>query len=284
MILYYNYHAWKGWTTDKYLSSYDIKRTRNKISLLWVNFDDWTTKKFYVKNDNNLYVDEIVIDDNDVISWIWEENSSSWNLDNDSSSIIDTISNIFSIDQDKINNLENSLSWALETWTNWFSIWTWWISSINYSPWDWNYWNIINRNDEKLTCDMFNTDWSFAYYSNWSYDLTIDLNWILDLSYWDKVPFLEELLFIPNKILSFITNPMQNIFSTLRVFGWIWENQYCYFWTIQNIEFQKHIKIWTSFWWWDDFFTVWNLTIIDYFILFFLWLPLLIISVRILLY
>jgi len=37
---------------------------------------------------------------------------------------------------------------------------------------------------------MFNEDWSFAYYSNWSYDLSIDLNNILDLGYADKVPFL----------------------------------------------------------------------------------------------
>ena len=172
----------------------------------------------------------------------------------------------------------------MDTWTNWFSIWDWWTSWINYVPWNKEYWTIINRDDNNKTCDMFNWDWSFAYYSNWSYDLSIDLNNILDLWYADKVPFLEELLYIPNKILSFITNPLNNIFSTLRVFWWIWENTYCYFGTLQTIQFQKHIMVWASFFWWEIIFTPWTLTIIDYLILFFIWLPMLILTVRILLY
>ncbi len=200
------------------------------------------------------------------------------------STLIDTIKNLFWSSSDEINSLKNSLSWALDMWSNWFNIWSWWTSSITFNPWNNDYWELIWVNYEKQTCDMFNSDWSFAYYSNWSYDLSIDLTNILNLWFDDKIPFIDELLFIPNKILDFITNPLQNIFSVLRVFGWIWENTYCYFWTLQTIEFQKHIKIWTSFWWWEQLYIPWKLTIIDYLILFFIWLPLLIITVRILLY
>ncbi len=208
------------------------------------------------------------------------------NIDNpvDDSSLISTLIGLFSTSSEKIDDLNNSLSWALSLWTSWFSIWDWWTSWINFIPWNEEYWEIINRNNNNLTCDMFNQDWSFAYYSNWSYDLSIDLNGILNLGYTDKVPFLEELLYIPNKILSFITNPLNNIFSTLRVFWWIWENTYCYFGTLQTIQFQKHIMVWASFFWWELIFIPWTLTILDYMILFFMWIPMLIITVRILLY
>lgn len=285
-VLYYNYYAWKGWQTDKYKASYDIKRVRDKMALLWINYDDWTTKRFYVKSDNALYVDNINTTDNTTIDWpqtnTWSWTTSSWT--NDNSSIVNSLLDLFSTDNNSITELQNSLSWALDSWTNGFAIWSWWTSSIQFTPWNNNYWNIVNRNDNEKTCDMFNWDWSFAYYSNWSYDLSINLNWILDLWYADKVPFLEELLFIPNKILSFITNPLNNIFSTLRVFWWIWENTYCYFGTLQTIEFQKHIMVWASFFWWEIIFTPWTLTIIDYLILFFMWIPMLILTVRILLY
>jgi len=227
----------------------------------WVNWSDWADWL-------NWETTQTLSDDT---KWFWD-----W--------IFDKIGWLFSIDEDKITDLNNSLSWALDTWTSWFSIWEWWTSWINYIPWNKDYWTIINRNDDNLTCDMFNWDWSFAYYSNWSYDLSINLNNILDLGYADKVPFLEELLFIPNKILSFITNPLNNIFSTLRVFWWIWEKTYCYFGTLQTIQFQKHIMVWASFFWWEIIFTPWTLTILDYLILFFMWLPMLIITVRILLY
>ena len=222
-------------------------------------------------------------DNSDIIgNW-----STSWwdvNVNIDNSWIIDTLVDLFWVDGGTIGDLSDSLSGALDMWTSGFSVGTWWTSWIDFVPWDSDYWVIIWRDDEKLTCDMFNGDWSFAYYSNGSYDLSIDLNGLLDLGYADKVPFLEELLFIPNKILSFITNPLQNIFSTLRVFWGIWENTYCYFGTLQTIEFQKHIKVWTSFWGWELIFIPWTLTIIDYLIMFFLWLPLLILTVRILLY
>jgi hypothetical protein len=172
----------------------------------------------------------------------------------------------------------------MSKWTNWFSMWTWWTSQINFTLWNNDYWTILNRNNSKKTCDMFNHDWSFAYYSNWSYDLSVNLNNILNLSYVDKVPFIEELLYIPNKLLWFITNPLQNILSTLRVFGWIWENTYCYFGTLQTIEFQKYIKIWTSFFGWEINIIPWTLTIIDYLILFFMWLPFLFVTYKLLLY
>jgi len=207
-----------------------------------------------------------------------------WNNNQDNSWIIDTLKNLFWSSNNDIENLKNSISWALDMWWNGFNIWTWWNSSIIFNEWNNDYWELIWVNQEKQTCDMFNSDWSFAYYSNWSYDLSIDLTNILNLWFDDKIPFIDELLFIPNKILWFITNPLQNIFSTLRVFWWIWEKTYCYFWTLQTIEFQKHIKIWTSFWWWEQVYIPWKLTIIDYLILFFVWLPLLIITVRILLY
>jgi hypothetical protein len=238
-----------------------------KNGIDWINWTDWVDWVDW-KNWLNWETTQTLSDDT---KWFWD-----W--------IFDKIRWLFSIDENKVTDLQNSLSWALDMWTNWFSIWEWWTSWIDFTPWNNDYWTIINRNDNDKTCDMFNTDWSFAYYSNWSYDLTIDLNWILDLWYADKVPFLEELLFIPNKILSFITNPLQNIFSTLRVFWWIWENTYCYFWTLQNIEFQKHIIVWSSFFWWELIFAPWTLTIIDYLILFFMWIPLLILTVRILLY
>ena len=227
----------------------------------WVNWVDWTDWKDWETTENL----------SDDTKWFWD-----W--------IFDKIGWLFSIDESKVTDLQNSLSWALDWWTSWFSIWEWWTSWINYIPWNKEYWTIINRDDNNKTCDMFNQDWSFAYYSNWSYDLSIDLNNILDLWYADKVPFLEELLFIPNKILSFITNPLNNIFSTLRVFWWIWENTYCYFGTLQTIQFQKHIMVWASFFWWEVIFTPWTLTIIDYLILFFMWIPMLILTVRILLY
>ena len=230
----------------------------------WINWTDWANWTDWL----NWETIESLSDDT---KWFWD-----W--------IFDKIGWLFSIDESKVTDLQNSLSWAMDTWTNWFSIWDWWTSWINYVPWNKEYWPIINKNDENWTCDMFNWDWSFAYYSNWSYDLSIDLNNILDLWYADKVPFLEELLFIPNKILSFITNPLNNIFSTLRVFWWIWEKTYCYFGTLQTIQFQKHIMVWASFFWWEIIFTPWTLTIIDYLILFFMWIPMLILTVRILLY
>lgn len=198
--------------------------------------------------------------------------------------IIQTLKDIFWIDEDKINDFENSLSWALDIWDSGFSIGSWWTSIINYELWDWTYWEIINRNDNESTCDMFNDDWSFAYYSNGSFDLSIDLNNILNLNYTNKIPFLEELLYLPNKILWFLTNPLQNIFSILRVFGWIRENEYCYFWTIQTIDFQNYLDVWSNFFWLEENFTVWNLTIIDYLILFFIGLALLVLSVEILLF
>lgn len=239
----------------------------------WANWQNWTDWKDWIDWVNgidwkNWETIETLSDDT---KWFWD-----W--------IFDKIGWLFSIGEDKISWLNDTLSWALDTWTSWFSIWNGWFSEIDFTPWNNNYGNIINKNENNKTCDMFNTDWSFAYYSNWSMDLTIDLNWILNLSYADKVPFLEELLFIPNKIFWFVTNPLQNIFSTLRVFGWIWENTYCYFWTLQTIEFQKHIKVWASFFWWELIFVQWTLTTIDYLILFFMWLPLLILTVRILLY
>ncbi|MDD3145471.1 MAG: hypothetical protein PHV23_05160 [Candidatus Gracilibacteria bacterium] len=198
--------------------------------------------------------------------------------------IFDKIGGLFSIGEDKISGLNDTLSGALDTGTSGFSIGNGGFSEIDFTPGNNNYGNIINKNENNKTCDMFNTDGSFAYYSNGSMDLTIDLNGILNLSYADKVPFLEELLFIPNKIFGFVTNPLQNIFSTLRVFGGIGENTYCYFGTLQTIEFQKHIKVGASFFGGELIFVQGTLTTIDYLILFFMGLPLLILTVRILLY
>ena len=266
-VWYYSESSWDYkktyFTADNYLKTNDVLN-----STVDFTFTDTTTST------------GVIIDNPDTSSTSSELDLS----DNSQWFFGDLFNSIFWIDENKITDLENSLSWALDTWSNWFSIWTWWTSWINYIPWNKEYWTIINRNDEKLTCDMFNWDWSFAYYSNGSYDLSIDLNGILDLSYVDKVPFLEELLYIPNKILSFITNPLNNIFSTLRVFGWIWENTYCYFGTLQTIQFQKHIMVWASFFWWEIIFIPWALTILDYLILFFMWIPLLILTVRVLLY
>ena len=255
----------------------------------WTIFDwgtwTWTTDVWSWWTDTWWWIIDTsswTSNDNSWIIWDWW--TTWWDINIDTSWIISSMIDLFWTTSDEINNLKNSLSWALNMWTSWFSVWTWWTSWINYIPWNSDYWTIINRNDNDKTCDMFNWDWSFAYYSNGSYDLSINLNWILDLWYADKVPFLEELLFIPNKILSFITNPLNNIFSTLRVFWWIWENTYCYFGTLQTIEFQKHIMVWASFFWWEIIFTPWTLTIIDYLILFFMWIPMLILTVRILLY
>lgn len=310
-FMHYNNHYfdwsdfWWGW----YQSKESIIQDNLKFTYFWplkVWFYSESSggyKKTYFTSDSYLKTNDVLWTDIDFDFWdetpdpdtgTWTDDTSTGNttdpsdeldLSDDSESFFSSILNsFFWVDESDITWIKESLSWALEWWSNWFSIWEWWTSWINYTPWNSDYWNIINRDNNKKTCDMFNTDWSFAYYSNWSYDLTIDLNWILNLAYVDKVPFLEELLFIPNKILSFITNPLQNIFSTLRVFGWIWENTYCYFWTLQTIEFQKHIKVWTSFFGWELIFIQWTLTIIDYLILFFMWLPLLILTVRILLY
>ncbi len=298
---------WWGWFQSKDTIIEDnIKFNRFWPMKLWYYSESaWTYKKTYHTADNYLKTNDVLnstvnftFNDTTTYTWVvieipndpsWTSTSVSINSNLDISSdtqwfFWDLFNNLFWVDENKLNDLNNSLSWALDSWTNWFSIWTWWTSIIDFTPWDNYYWNIIWRDDEKLTCDMFNWDWSFAYYSNWSYDFSIDLNNILNLSYTDKIPYLEELLYIPNKTLSFITNPLQNIFSILRVFGWIWENTYCYFWTLQTIEYQKHIKMWVSYFGWDLIFVPWTLTIIDYLILFFLWLPLLVVTVRILLY
>ncbi len=297
---YFDWNSWWGWFQSKETIIEDnIKFTFFWPMKVWYYSESsWDYKKTYFTADNYLKTNDVlnstvdftftgtttstgvIIDNPDTSSTSSELDLS----DNSKWFFGDLFNSIFWIDENKITDLNNSLSWALDTWTSWFSIWTWWTSWINYIPWNKEYWTIINRDDEKLTCDMFNDDWSFAYYSNGSYDLSIDLNGILDLSYVDKVPFLEELLYIPNKILSFITNPLNNIFSTLRVFGWIWENTYCYFGTLQTIQFQKHIMIWSSFFWWEIIFVPWVLTILDYLILFFMWIPLLILTVRVLLY
>jgi len=299
---YYDWGSWWGWFQSKEtIISDNIKFTRFWPLKVWYYSDSALDyKKTYFTADYKLETNDVLnstvnfsftwtTTPSDVIIDPWDitstTTSSNLDLSDDSQSFFwDIFNSLFWVDETKINDLENSISWAVDTWTSWFSVWTGWTSWINYIPWNSDYWNIINRDDEKLTCDMFNSDWSFAYYSNWSYDLSINLNWILNLGYADKVPFLEELLFIPNKILSFITNPLNNIFSTLRVFGWIWENTYCYFGTLQTIKFQKHVIVWTSFFGWDIIFIPWTLTIIDYLIMFFLWIPLLIITVRILLY
>lgn len=293
---------WWGWFQSKTTIIEDnIKFTRFWPMKVWYYSESaWSYKKTYFTADYYLKTNDVL---NSTVDFTFTNTTTSTGviIENPDSSTSSTSSNLdlsdnskwffselfnglFWVQENEITDLQNSLNWALNTWTNWFSIWTWWTSWINYTPWNNDYWTIINRNNNDKTCDMFNTDWSFAYYSNWSYDLSIDLNWILNLWYVDKVPFLEELLFIPNKILSFITNPLQNIFSTLRVFWWIWENTYCYFWTLQTIKFQKHIIVWTSFFWWELIFIPWTLTIIDYLILFFMWLPLLILTVRIFLY
>lgn len=304
--LAYNNLTWENWWNTSNTNTWSTNTSKNEpLNWLWINWCDY----FDVVSscDNWKY---LIYNNGSLVCWaIWDpktcseqcspylyidfrlcatdklnNDSNQDNTNNDNTWIINSLVNLFWTNDSDVNNLKNSLSWSLNMGSNWFSIWTWWTSNINFIKWNWNYWEIINKNNADWTCDMFNQDWSFAYYSNWTYDLSINLNWLLDLKYVDKIPFLEELLIIPNKILSFITNPLQNIFSTLRVFWWVWEKTYCYFGTLQTIKFQKNIIIWTSFFPWWPSFIPWKLTIIDYLVLFFLWLPFLYLTYKLLLY
>lgn len=213
--------------------------------------------------------------------WTIIDNSVNVNVDN--SWIIDTLTNLFSSDNSDdsdLDNLHNSFSWAysdaLGWWTSWFWYGSWSTWSLNIGSWDWTYWvGILWWNGLDTSCDMFNADWSFAYYGNWTYDFSVDLSNIFNVSaYSDKLPYIDDIIYFPNKIIDLITNPLQNTFSILRVFWWVNEWNYCYFWSIQNITFQKYFISGTNLFW-DEFNPNWQMTFLDYIVLFIVWLPLL---------
>lgn len=118
------------------------------------------------------------------------------------------------------------------------------------------------------TCKMFNTDGSFIY--NGDTGFTFSYNLVDESSVWEKI------LWIPQQIIDMITNPINNVIAIFRVVGTFDEGELmCYFWTIHTVEYQKYIV-------YDDNInsTVlnplnaykvekWELTFLDYFVLWF---------------
>lgn len=132
-------------------------------------------------------------------------------------------------------------------------------------------WNtLLNEDMTNWSCDMFNTDWSFAYYSD-SLPLHIDLS----LSQLTDNSAMQAFLKYPDTVIHLFTNPINNIVSIFRTFWVVPEGtKICYFWATYTVVYQHWFKIAdeakaTLFWSRFALLPVNKLTFIDYFALFF---------------
>lgn len=169
---------------------------------------------------------------------------------------------INNIDSQKIwfefDDLENSI-W------NWLNSYSWWITTQLNDKYIW--WVHIDNYQQK-TCKMFNSDWSFIY--TWKYKINFTL--ILNQT---NSELYNSIMFIPQKIVNFITNPINNIISIISVF-WSFEEweKVCFLGSINTIKYQSILPT-------DNTSVIpqlkeysiekWKLNIIDYIVLFIFW-------------
>lgn len=189
--------------------------------------------------------------------WFW----GSWSLDN--SFTWSDLSEVWTWSTDWL--------WFDEIWsTIWDWLWTysWWITWM----WTWTFNWVIVENSLRKTCKMFNLDWSFAYNSNKNYQfiLKLDDTWIT---------VLDSVLFLPQKFIDFLTNPINNVISIFSTF-WTFpdDTEVCFIWIIQTVQYQKYMNYWT---WWiikplqSYAIQKWTPNFIDYFVLLWFWIFLL---------
>lgn len=219
----------------------------------------------------------------DMFGWFWELKDWLWQ------SIWwlwDKIENLFGSWWESFSwtNITDTLTWTTdwlwfdELWDNiWDWLWnySWWVSQ----SWSWTFNSVIVENATRKTCKMFNTDGSFAYNSNRNFQFTLKLDdtWI---------SLLDKILFIPQKFIDFLTNPINN---TISIFSTFWtfpdNSQVCFIWIIQTVHYQKYMSYDTS---WvipqlqDYTISKWEMTFIDYMVLLWFWIILLFIWIVIL--
>lgn len=147
---YYNIYVNHWWKTDRFLSSYDIKRNRSQLDLLGKNNADNTIQRFYLKNDGNLYVDNSnPLTEPTLTGWStnsWSGNTS-WSGNNNTNVI-------FTGNETGADYSNNGLEWLYGTWvvSYWFSIWS--VAQ--------------NTSGTDNTCNpVFDSNGKFNYTKNW---------------------------------------------------------------------------------------------------------------------
>lgn len=181
--------------------------------------------------------------------------------DKEDISIIDENNNEVSENKIKTPSISdpfNSFVW-LGKW--WF---TWWIT---WSTWTW-YNNIVNSVSNSWYCEMFN--WaSFIYYSNWPwFSFNLNLSWFTTNKY-----IKDYFLVWIDKFVNIIISPLNNTLNIIRTFLPISNNtNVCFFWTIQNIKYQKILNVWTDKVNFHYKINSWEMTYFDYIFLFWYWL------------